>query len=101
MNKKIVAGAIGAAALAAGIYFKTVYLVVSVKDGDTFETSDRVSVRFDTLDAPELTNCGGEQAKKELEKIIVGKKVTLNVATKDNFGRHIASVWSGRTWIDG
>lgn len=100
MSKKLVAGAIGAAALSAAIYFKTVYLVVSVKDGDTFETSDRVSVRFDTLDAPELTNCGGEQAKKELEKIIVGKKVTLNVATKDSFGRHIASVWSGRTWID-
>ncbi|MDP1743337.1 MAG: thermonuclease family protein [Candidatus Amesbacteria bacterium] len=103
MNKKVVAGVtglVGAAALSAGIYFKTVYLVVSVKDGDSFEVADRGSVRFDTLDAPELTNCGGEQAKKELEKIIMGKKVTLNVATNDSYGRKVASVWSGRTWID-
>ena len=36
----------------------------------------------------------------EVNELILGKKITLNVATKDNFGRQIASVWSGRTWID-
>ncbi len=100
MNRKVAVGLVGAVALATSIYFKTVYLVTRVVDGDTFETSDHMTIRFDTLDAPELTNCGGEQAKKELEKILVGKKVTLNVAAKDTFGRQIASVWSGKTWID-
>jgi|SRR3989344_7164962 len=76
------------------------YLVTQVKDGDTFETQDRSIIRFDTLDAPELQFCGGEQAKKALEKLVLGKRVRLDSQARDPNGRQIASVWSGNTWID-
>jgi len=74
--------------------------VLRVIDGDTFETVDRAVIRFDTLDAPELTNCGGPEAKASLEKLLNGKKVRLNAQARDVHGRQIASVWVGETWID-
>lgn len=97
------AGVIGLLAVISGLQAqlnKTTYEVARVIDGDTFETADRSIIRFDTLDAPELTNCGGKEAKKELEKLIAGKKVTLNAQARDVNGRQIASVWRGDTWID-
>lgn len=79
---------------------KTWYTVSQVKDGDTFETTDRSIVRFDTLNAPELTNCGGKQAKEELEKLILGKKINMYAVARDNYGRQVASVFIGKDWID-
>ena len=103
MTKKLKVAAASVAALTAltaGVYFKTTYQVARVIDGDTFETTDKSIVRFDTLDAPGLTNCGGTQAKQELEKLILGKRISLNVQARDNYGRQVASVKSGNTWID-
>lgn len=76
------------------------YLVTQVTDGDTFVTQDKSIIRFDTLDAPELQNCCGQQAKEALEKLISGKKISLDSQVRDNNGRQIASVWMGKTWID-
>ncbi len=97
------AGVIGLLAIISSLQAqinKPTYNVARVIDGDTFETVDRSMIRFDTLDAPELTNCGGAEAKKELEKLITGKKVTLNSQARDVNGRQIASVWMGNEWVD-
>lgn len=103
MNGKIMAGVIGLLAVISSLQAnlnKTSYEVARVIDGDTFETVDRSIIRFDTLDAPMLVNCGGVEAKKELEKLISGKRVYLNVQARDVNGRQIASVWVGDMWVD-
>lgn len=76
------------------------YLVTKVIDGDTFQTAEMMNIRFDTLDAPELANCGGMEAKEQLQKLIEGKKVRLDIQARDVNGRQVASVWAGKTWID-
>lgn len=76
------------------------YLVTNVIDGDTFVTQDKSIIRFDTLDAPELRYCGGQQAKEALEKLVLNKRVSLNTQVRDVNGRQVASVWMGKTWID-
>lgn len=103
MNRKIMAGVVGLLAVISGLQAQLkhpAYTVARVIDGDTFETVDRSIVRFDTLDAPELVNCGGVEAKKELEKLISRKKVTLNTQVRDINGRQVATVWMGDVWID-
>lgn len=74
--------------------------VILVTDGDTFVTEDKSIIRFDTLDAPELANCGGPEAKAALEKIILNQKVHLDTQARDVNGRQVASVWIGNTWVD-
>lgn len=104
MKKKLVVGVVGLLTFfswqAQSAREKTWYTVSQVKDGDTFETTDRSIVRFDTLNAPELTNCGGQQAKEELEKLILGKKINMYAVARDNYGRQVASVFIGKDWID-
>jgi endonuclease YncB( thermonuclease family) len=103
VTKKLAVGILG---LLAVISYQSVLLknsgsqVSRVIDGDTFETVDKARIRFDTLDAPELVNCGGPEAKAALEKLLTGKNVRLVSAARDFSGRQIASVWVGDTWID-
>jgi endonuclease YncB( thermonuclease family) len=103
VTKKLAIGILG---LLAVISYQSVLLknsgskVSRVIDGDTFETVDRARIRFDTLNAPELANCGGPEAKAALEKLLTGKNVRLVSAARDVSGRQIASVWVGDTWID-
>ena len=104
MKKKILAGAIGLLSFASwqvqSTRDKTQYTVAQVKDGDTFETTDRSIVRFDTLSAPEPQYCGGKEARQELERLILGKKINMYAVARDNFGRQVASVFIGNDWID-
>ena len=103
MNKKTAVMILGLLAIIgqqAAMLTNNGYKVAKVMDGDTFETVDRAKVRFDTLDAPELTNCGGIEAKVALEKLISGQTVRLQSEARDFVGRQIASVWVGETWID-
>lgn len=76
------------------------YRIDYVIDGDTFVTREKLTIRFDTFNAPELTQCGGKEAKDALEKLLSGKTVTLNIQARDPSGRQVASVWAGKTWID-
>ncbi|PIY71167.1 hypothetical protein COY88_01725, partial [Candidatus Roizmanbacteria bacterium CG_4_10_14_0_8_um_filter_35_28] len=38
--------------------------VIGVIDGDTIVLENKTRLRLRQIDAPELTNCGGEQAKQ-------------------------------------
>lgn len=103
MNRKVAAGIIGLLAVISTLTTQlenSGYAVARVIDGDTFETVDRSMIRFDTLDAPELANCGGIQAKQVLEKLVLNKSVRLDSQARDFVGRQVASVWSGDIWID-
>lgn len=71
------------------------YTVREVVDGDTFVTKENQYVRFDKVDAPELNNCMGKQAKDELSRLVLGKKVFIKVNYKEpERGRLVASVYT-------
>jgi len=74
------------------------FRVLRVIDGDTFKImydAENTSVRIASIDAPELREAGGAEAKAALEELIGGKIVTLEFVGKrkrDAFGRLLADV---------
>jgi endonuclease YncB( thermonuclease family) len=70
----------------------TPYRVVEVVDGDTFFIANRQPIRLYGLDAPELENCFGPEAKQELERLIMGRDVELKEILSEGFGRRILAM---------
>lgn len=70
------------------------YSAVRVFDGDTFETKEKQYIRLSGINTPEMGRCGSEQAKKELEKLILGKKLYIKVLY------HIGSRMMGLVYTD-
>ncbi len=72
------------------------YRVRRVIDGDTIEIVDaggiETLVRFRSIDAPELDEPGGPEAKAALEEKMLGKDVWVTPYTRDRYGRLIADV---------
>lgn len=75
----------------------TPYQVVEVVDGDTFFIANRQPIRLYGLDAPELINCYGAEAKKELTKQILGKQVEFREILSEGSGRRILAM----VYVDG
>jgi len=67
--------------------------VIGVIDGDTIVLEGKVRLRLRQVDAPELEFCGGEEAKKFLEKMVTGKKVGITEEIIDQQGRAMALLW--------
>ena len=70
--------------------------VVKVSDGDSFMIKSygkKIRVRMYGIDAPELKQRYGKEAKKYLEDLILGKKVELKVLYEDRYKRKIARVY--------
>ena len=65
--------------------------VVEVIDGDTFKTKN--IIRLEGVDAPELDEEGGKEAKQELENLILDKDITYEEKARDEHARIIAQVW--------
>ena len=70
----------------------TIVHVARVIDGDTFETTDGEIVRLEGYDAPETGTRGGAEATQILRNLVEGKFVSVDVLTKDVYGRFIAKV---------
>jgi endonuclease YncB( thermonuclease family) len=73
--------------------------VLSLGDGDTIRVRQdgrTITVRIACIDAPELAQRPhGEQARRYLlERLPVGREVTLDVKTTDRYGRSVAEVIS-------
>jgi endonuclease YncB( thermonuclease family) len=70
--------------------------VVSVPDGDTIVVRDEhgndVRVRLYGIDAPELHQRGGEQARATLLRMVMDRKVYLVTIDRDGYGREVAHV---------
>ena len=65
--------------------------VVEVIDGDTFKTKN--TIRLERVDAPELNQPGGKEAKQKLESLTLNKDITYEEKARDEFARIIAQVW--------
>ncbi len=69
--------------------------VTEVIDGDTFKTEKGKTVRLLGINAPEITDPGGDLAKEYLMNIIFNKKVRLkrDITEKDDYGRYLYYVF--------
>jgi micrococcal nuclease len=71
--------------------FGTITKVTRVIDGDTFETETGEKVRLVGINAPEISDIFGEEAKQHLIDLIGGKTVDLEAdhisSDRDRYGR--------------
>ncbi|MDP1722948.1 MAG: thermonuclease family protein [Candidatus Gottesmanbacteria bacterium] len=70
------------------------YTAIRVFDGDTFETKEKQYIRLSGINTPEMGQCGSEEAKKELEKLILDKALYVKVLY------HIGSRSMGLVYTD-
>lgn len=70
------------------------YRAMRVIDGDTFETEERQLIRLTGIDAPELSNCDGKEAKEALEKLVMNKNLYIKVIYRDSNMRLISHVYN-------
>lgn len=91
MKNKI--GLLIGTSLAAGLFGLTIgrttvnvpsYQATRIIDGDTFETKEKQWIRVSGIDASETGLCGSEEAKQQLEKIILGKDLYIKVTYHDS-----------------
>jgi endonuclease YncB( thermonuclease family) len=70
--------------------------VVTVIDGNTLQVlcgnKETHTVQLIGIDSPELSQAYGEESKKYLEKMVLGKKVTVSIKGKDRRGNPLAVV---------
>jgi micrococcal nuclease len=71
--------------------------VTRVVDGDTLWVNTSASqpplkVRIQGIDAPEICQLGGDQARDALKARVLGQKVTVMSGARDDYGRTLATV---------
>lgn len=66
--------------------------VISVYDGDTItvRTTERIKIRLDGIDAPELKQPYRQESKDALSALVFGKVILVKPKSKDLYGRTIA-----------
>ena len=71
--------------------------VIKVTDGDTFtcrmKNQQTQRIRMSGIDAPEITQPHGKNARDALHQAIFGKKVRLLNLSQDRYGRTLATVY--------
>ena len=67
--------------------------VSHVQDGDTI-TVNGMTVRLDSIDAPELAQSYGPQSQAALSALVLGKTVKVAYAKTDRYGRVVGSVFT-------
>ncbi len=78
--------------------------VVRVSDGDslTVRTADgrEAKLRLYGVDAPEMNQPHGPEAKKFLDNLVGGQEINVRRQDIDQYGRLVARVFLGQTQID-
>jgi endonuclease YncB( thermonuclease family) len=79
--------------------------VLRVKDGDSLVVREvrtrRVhEIRLAGIDAPELGQPWGIQARTALKRMVEGQTVEVDVVDRDRYGRLVARVWRGRAYVN-
>lgn len=73
--------------------------VAHVVDGDTVALADGERVRLVGIDTPERGECGYEEAAALVERLVLGRRVTLTLSEedRDSYGRLLRYVDVGST----
>ena len=74
--------------------------VKEVIDGDTFKISSNEVMRLEDVDAPEINSESGRKAKRELEELILNKRIEYEEQARDDYGRLIVQVWVDGTNVN-
>ncbi len=74
--------------------------VMEVLDGDTILLEGKVRLRLRQLDAPELENCGGKEARDMLTSLVKGRSVRIENEVLDQYGRPMALIFVGNSLIN-
>ena len=74
----------------------------SVIDGDTIRLDTGKTVRLIGIDAPELSQPGGEMSRQYLAQMIIGKKITLDKGyeDRDKYNRLLRFVYIGNVCVN-
>lgn len=56
-------------------------------------------IRLSGVDAPELANCNGREAKTALEKLVLGQNLYLKVIYRDRYNRLISHVYNSQGFV--
>ena len=77
-------------------------ICISIIDGDTFRLDNGEKVRLIGIDAPELSQPGGEESREYLTQLILNKGVTLEKGheDRDKYNRLLRFVYIGNTCIN-
>lgn len=67
-------------------YSQKIYVV----DGDTFHYNG-IKIRLYCIDAPELKQVGGQEAKQKLKQLLRGK-INIEILNTDRYGRKVCKV---------
>ena len=75
---------------------------IAVIDGDTFLLSNGETVRLIGIDAPELSQPGGDKSRKYLTQLLLNKGVILKTGRedRDKYNRLLRFVYRGSTCIN-
>jgi micrococcal nuclease len=81
---------------------KDTLICTAVIDGDTFILENGETVRLIGIDAPELSQPGGEESRKYLTRLILNKGVTLETGREDQdkYNRLLRFVYLGNLCIN-
>ena len=60
----------------------------------------KITVTLWGIDAPELDQPGGKEAVANLHRLVGNGKVRIEVVNRDRFGRLMAKVYSGNTYLN-
>jgi endonuclease YncB( thermonuclease family) len=77
--------------------------LVRVKDGDSLVAKVQgvaMDFRLADIDAPELDQPYGQQAKRELISLATGRQLVLMPIDTDAYGRTVAHIWNGDTYLN-
>ncbi|MGP1484894.1 MAG: thermonuclease family protein [Campylobacter sp.] len=78
--------------------------IVNIHDGDSVTAitneKDRVKIRLYGIDAPELKQPYGREAKRHLSKLTAKKDIKIVKKGKDRYGRTLAVLYSGNKDIN-
>lgn len=74
--------------------------VIGVIDGDTVVLENKTRLRLRQIDAPELINCGGEQAKQFVSSLVNEKFVSIEEQIPDQMGRAMALIYVNSTLVN-
>lgn len=77
--------------------------LVRVKDGDSFVAKVQgveMDFRLSDIDAPEMDQPYGRQAKQELAGLVAGRQLVIMPFDTDRYGRTVVHVWNGDSHIN-
>lgn len=78
------------------------YKVAKVIDGDTIELDNGERIRYEGIDAPELNDSYGPEARQKNFELVWTQPIYLELSSevKDNLGRYLGYIWADENLVN-